>query len=239
LLSRLREGEFIYEQPAFPEVEYAFKHALTQEVAYNSVLTERRKALHERTAQAIERLYRDWLEDHYGDLAHTNGILFTSLFLPAIFSILNTYIGLPYELFGILIQIFALQLVLWMSYAIAFTLGGKRTAQVTWLLLFTHLAFIFRSAFILTEYLFMGVLLLALYYLIKRKTFSFREIFTLSVMLAVLTSIRIQGILFALFIFNEKFLCSFSFFGIQSSMVCHCIETFIYQYICNSLGIFS
>ncbi len=51
-------------------MEYVFKHALTQEVAYNSVLVERRRVLHERTAQAIERLYRDVLEEHYSDLAH-------------------------------------------------------------------------------------------------------------------------------------------------------------------------
>ena len=69
-LSELQRGEFIYEQPAFPEAEYTFKHALTQEVAYNSVLTERRRALHERAARAIEELYRDRLEEHYGDLAH-------------------------------------------------------------------------------------------------------------------------------------------------------------------------
>ncbi len=70
LLSQLQGGEFIYEQPAFPEVEYTFKHALTQEVAYNSVLTERRRVLHERTAQAIEGLYQARLEEHYSDLAH-------------------------------------------------------------------------------------------------------------------------------------------------------------------------
>jgi class 3 adenylate cyclase/predicted ATPase len=69
-LSQLQRGEFIYEQPAFPEMEYTFKHALTQEVAYNSVLTERRRALHERAARAIEELYRDRLEEHCGDLAH-------------------------------------------------------------------------------------------------------------------------------------------------------------------------
>ncbi|MBI3301053.1 MAG: AAA family ATPase, partial [Deltaproteobacteria bacterium] len=70
LLSHLQEAEFIYEQPAFPEVQYIFKHALTQEVAYNSLLGERRKAVHERTAQAIEVLFHSRLEDHYGDLAH-------------------------------------------------------------------------------------------------------------------------------------------------------------------------
>ena len=58
LLSSLQHKEFLYEQPAFPEVEYIFKHALTQEVAYGTVLQERRKALHERTAQAIERCIR-------------------------------------------------------------------------------------------------------------------------------------------------------------------------------------
>jgi class 3 adenylate cyclase/predicted ATPase len=70
LLSHLQGTEFIYEQSAFPEVEYIFKHALTQEVAYNSLLLERRKVLHERTAQAIEGLYRQGLEDHYSELAH-------------------------------------------------------------------------------------------------------------------------------------------------------------------------
>ena len=54
LLSSLQRKEFLYEQPAFPEVEYIFKHALTQEVAYGTVLQEQRKLLHERTGQAME-----------------------------------------------------------------------------------------------------------------------------------------------------------------------------------------
>jgi predicted ATPase len=70
MLSALQLGEFIYEQPAFPEVEYKFKHALTQEVAYNSVLTERRKSLHERAGRGIESLYGSRLEDHFDELAH-------------------------------------------------------------------------------------------------------------------------------------------------------------------------
>jgi predicted ATPase len=70
LLASLQRKEFLYEQPAFPEVEYIFKHALTQEVAYGSVLQERRKALHEKTAQALEALYSVSLDEHYSDLAH-------------------------------------------------------------------------------------------------------------------------------------------------------------------------
>ncbi len=70
LFSSLQSKEFLYEQPAFPEVEYLFKHALTQEVAYNSVLHERRKALHEQTAKAVESLYSANLDDHYSELAH-------------------------------------------------------------------------------------------------------------------------------------------------------------------------
>src|SRR5213594_1454034 len=70
LLAALQRKEFLYEQPAFPEVEYHFKHALTQEVAYSSLLLERRKVLHERTAQAIEAVYRQHLDDHYSELAH-------------------------------------------------------------------------------------------------------------------------------------------------------------------------
>ena len=70
VLSSPQVKEFLYEQPAFPESEYLFKHALTQEVAYGTVLQAQRKALHERTAQAIEVLYTDKLEDHYSELAH-------------------------------------------------------------------------------------------------------------------------------------------------------------------------
>ena len=69
MLSHLQGAEFIYEQPAFPDVEYTFKHALTQEVAYNSVLVERRKLLHHRIAQAIESLFAERLDDHVKQLA--------------------------------------------------------------------------------------------------------------------------------------------------------------------------
>ena len=70
VLASLQAKEFLYEQPAFPEVEYLFKHALTQEVAYGTVLQERRKELHERTGQALEALYADNTEEHAGALAH-------------------------------------------------------------------------------------------------------------------------------------------------------------------------
>jgi class 3 adenylate cyclase/predicted ATPase len=69
MLSNLQTSEFIYEQPTLPEPEYVFKHALTQEVAYNSLLMERRRVLHERTANQIEVLFKLRLEDYYGDLA--------------------------------------------------------------------------------------------------------------------------------------------------------------------------
>ena len=70
LLASLQSKEFLYERPALPEVEYLFKHALTQDVAYGTTLIEQRKALHERTARVMEALYRDALDDHYAELAH-------------------------------------------------------------------------------------------------------------------------------------------------------------------------
>ncbi|WP_175856485.1 adenylate/guanylate cyclase domain-containing protein [Burkholderia anthina] len=70
LLAHLEAAEFIYERPAFPEVNYSFKHALTQEVAGRSLLTERRTALHERTAQAIEVLFPTRIADYCSELAH-------------------------------------------------------------------------------------------------------------------------------------------------------------------------
>ncbi len=70
LLADLQAADFIHERPAYPEVEYAFKHALTQEVAGNSLLIERRSALHESTARAIETLFPGRLKDFCGELAH-------------------------------------------------------------------------------------------------------------------------------------------------------------------------
>ena len=69
MLNDLQLGEFIYEQPAVGDAEYIFKHALTQEVAYNSLLFEGRKVLHERTGAAMEALYADRIEDHIPQLA--------------------------------------------------------------------------------------------------------------------------------------------------------------------------
>ena len=69
MLDDLQLSEFIYEQPAFGDIEYTFKHALTQEVAYNSILIERRKTLHERIGAAIEELFKNSLEDHLSGLA--------------------------------------------------------------------------------------------------------------------------------------------------------------------------
>ena len=70
LLANLEAAEFIYERPAFPEVEYSFKHALTQEVAGHSLLTERRSALHELAAQALEALFPSRIADYCSELAH-------------------------------------------------------------------------------------------------------------------------------------------------------------------------
>ncbi len=69
-LADLQSAEFIYEQPAAGDIEYTFKHALTQEVAYNSVLIERRKQIHQRAAQAIKSLFGANLPDRYNELAH-------------------------------------------------------------------------------------------------------------------------------------------------------------------------
>jgi class 3 adenylate cyclase/predicted ATPase len=69
-LAHLQTAEFLYETRLFPEPEYTFKHALTQEVAYNALLLERRRGLHERAGQAIEALFPSRLEEHYSVLAH-------------------------------------------------------------------------------------------------------------------------------------------------------------------------
>src|SRR5206468_1178681 len=55
-LAHLQGAEFLYETRLFPEPEYTFKHALTHEVAYGSLLMERRRGLHARVVEAIEAL---------------------------------------------------------------------------------------------------------------------------------------------------------------------------------------
>jgi predicted ATPase/class 3 adenylate cyclase len=69
-LEKLAAAEFIFEQALYPQAEYIFKHALTQEVAYNSLLVERRQTLHERTAEAIRVHFAGRLEEQWSALAH-------------------------------------------------------------------------------------------------------------------------------------------------------------------------
>ncbi len=73
LLNDLQLGEFIYEQAAVSDSEYIFKHSLTQQVAYNSVLIERRKQSHDRIGATLEMLYASSLDDHLPELAHHYG----------------------------------------------------------------------------------------------------------------------------------------------------------------------
>src|SRR5207249_5545724 len=70
LLQELKALEIIYEQGLLPEPAYIFKHAVIQDVAYGSLLKERRRELHRAVGAAIEELYPDRLADHYQELAH-------------------------------------------------------------------------------------------------------------------------------------------------------------------------
>ena len=69
-LTHLQAAEFLYETSLFPDLEYTFKHALTHEVAYGSLLSEHRRALHARIVVSTERLYADRLAEHVEQLAH-------------------------------------------------------------------------------------------------------------------------------------------------------------------------
>jgi class 3 adenylate cyclase/tetratricopeptide (TPR) repeat protein len=69
-LAQLQGAEFLYETRLFPEREYTFKHALTHEVAYNSLLQERRRVLHASIVAALEGLYPDRLTEQVERLAH-------------------------------------------------------------------------------------------------------------------------------------------------------------------------
>ncbi|HLC42025.1 MAG TPA: hypothetical protein VJO34_10440, partial [Methylomirabilota bacterium] len=67
---RLQAAEFLYEARLFPDLEYTFKHALTHEVASQSLLQERRRALHARIVEVFETLYPDRVTERVNWLAH-------------------------------------------------------------------------------------------------------------------------------------------------------------------------
>src|SRR5262249_44636797 len=69
-LAHLQAAEFLYETRLFPERVYTFTHALTHEVAYGSLLLERRRVLHARLVEAIETLAPDRMAEHVDRLAH-------------------------------------------------------------------------------------------------------------------------------------------------------------------------
>jgi predicted ATPase len=69
-LAHLQAAEFLYETRLFPEPEYTFKHALTHEVAYGSLLLERRRGLHARIVEALETLAGDWGTEQVERLTH-------------------------------------------------------------------------------------------------------------------------------------------------------------------------
>jgi class 3 adenylate cyclase/tetratricopeptide (TPR) repeat protein len=69
-LTRLQAAEFLYEATLFPELEYTFKHALTHEVAYGSLLQDRRRDFHARIVAVFETLYPDRTTEKTDWLAH-------------------------------------------------------------------------------------------------------------------------------------------------------------------------
>jgi tetratricopeptide (TPR) repeat protein len=69
-LTHLQAAEFLYETRLFPDIEYTFKHALTQQVAYETLLQERRRALHARIVEALEALAGDRVAEQVERLAH-------------------------------------------------------------------------------------------------------------------------------------------------------------------------
>jgi len=68
-LATLRQSEFLFETALYPQLEYAFKHPLTHEVAYQSQLAVRRAAVHRAAAQAMQTLYTEQLDERAAEIA--------------------------------------------------------------------------------------------------------------------------------------------------------------------------
>jgi tetratricopeptide (TPR) repeat protein len=73
-LSVLKDSELLYERGIYPESTYIFKHALTRDVVYESILTNKRRSLHEKIGNALEELYSDRMEQKYELLAYHYGL---------------------------------------------------------------------------------------------------------------------------------------------------------------------
>ena len=69
-ISLIEDAELVREQARLPEVEYVFKHALTQEVAYKTLLSTARKSLHQKVGQAMEAIFAERIEEFTGILAY-------------------------------------------------------------------------------------------------------------------------------------------------------------------------
>ena len=67
-LSVLKDSELLFERGLFPHSTYIFKHALTRDVVYDSILMKTRKQIHEKIGKAIEELYQPKIDEHYGAL---------------------------------------------------------------------------------------------------------------------------------------------------------------------------
>lgn len=68
-LSSLKDSELLYERGIYPQTSYIFRHALTREVVYDSILSKKKKELHEEIGNGVEDLYKDNLAEYYGVLA--------------------------------------------------------------------------------------------------------------------------------------------------------------------------
>jgi class 3 adenylate cyclase/tetratricopeptide (TPR) repeat protein len=68
-LSMLKDSELLYERGIYPQSTYIFRHALTREVVYDSILAKKRKQIHEKIAHTMEDIYQDDVCYHYGVLA--------------------------------------------------------------------------------------------------------------------------------------------------------------------------
>jgi predicted ATPase len=69
-MAQLQRVDLVREKNRIPELEYIFKHSLTQEAAYNSLLMEQRREFHRRVGEALENLFSDRIEQYLGLLAH-------------------------------------------------------------------------------------------------------------------------------------------------------------------------
>ncbi len=173
---------------------------------------------------------------HFGDYAHQHGIVFVPLFLPVWLLVGKNMLGLSYEVWGLILQFVSVQIILWFTYLIALIAVGKIAARIALLLLVTHFGFFMLSGFITSEYPFMALMMITAWFSICWDSWNVKKFILLSLLMALLVSIRSQGLVFSFLItgylvFSKKTKLHQGLFLLATPIACSLFHLYFFHHL--------